>query len=147
MSEDFKIGDIIEYIDCTRDLNFEAARYWANQNGAELLELIENRKIKEDGLLHRYFQIIQSQKVQVQIVEPATNDGLTEEERIDREKIRIREAMIDRQTIRRSRKIANGTWTDDDEQAYLLLDAHVTGIIEARFGAEYDRSESTDESL
>lgn len=30
----------------------------------------------------------------------------------------------------RSRKMANGSWTDEDEQAYLALDTEVTAWIE-----------------
>ena len=37
---------------------------------------------------------------------------------------------IDDNTAERSRKMANGTWTDADEQAYLALDAEVTAWIE-----------------
>lgn len=61
----------------------------------------------------------------------------SEELRIDEEKEKIREALIDKQTLRRIRKMANKTWTYEDEQAYLLLDAKVTGIIEEKFGVEH----------
>lgn len=66
-------NDIIEYIDDTYDENFEAAKHWCRDNGAELVELIERRIYKEveeeiedeDGnkemvkvkKLFRYFQI------------------------------------------------------------------------------------------
>ena len=65
--------DIIEYIDDTYDENFEEAKHWCRDNGAELVELIERRTWKEveeevediDGnkqtikvnKLFRYFQI------------------------------------------------------------------------------------------
>lgn len=45
-------GDIIEYIDGTRDLNFEEARNWCKSNGATFDELIERRDLPK-----RYFQI------------------------------------------------------------------------------------------
>ena len=41
-----------------------------------------------------------------------------------------RKEHIDSKTAMRSRKQANGTWTEEDEQAYLELDAEVTAWIE-----------------
>ena len=40
-------NDIIEYIDDTFDENFEEAKHWCQDNGAELVELIERRIHKE----------------------------------------------------------------------------------------------------
>lgn len=40
----YKIGDIIEYIDGTRDENFELAQKWAKDNNAEFVELVERRE-------------------------------------------------------------------------------------------------------
>jgi len=150
---EFQIGDIIEYIDCTRNLELEAAYEWARQNDADVTELIERRIVKEDNLLHRFFQIISCPKPHIEIVNPEAIEesgdvsGLSEEARIDQEKALIREKMIDRQTIRRIRKMANHTWTPEMEAEYLRLDAEVTGYIESRFGAEYDESDSSEESL
>lgn len=45
-------------------------------------------------------------------------------------RIQYRRDHIDDQTAERVRKTANGTWTDDDEAAYLALDAEVTAWIE-----------------
>lgn len=56
------------------------------------------------------------------------------EKEIDEQKAEMRERLIDRYTIRRIRKMANHTWTDEDEQEYLNLDAKVTGEIEEKFG-------------
>lgn len=44
-----------------------------------------------------------------------------------------RKEHIDSQTAMRSRKMANQTWTSDDERAYLDLDAEVTAYIEEHF--------------
>lgn len=44
-----------------------------------------------------------------------------------------RKEHIDSQTAMRSRKIANQTWTADDERAYLDLDAEVTAYVEEQF--------------
>lgn len=41
-----------------------------------------------------------------------------------------RHEHIDDNTAERSRKMANGTWTQEDEAAYLALDAEVTAYIE-----------------
>lgn len=41
-----------------------------------------------------------------------------------------RHEHIDDNTAERSRKMANGTWTDEDEAAYLALDSEVTAYIE-----------------
>ena len=68
---EFNYNDIIEYIDCTYDENFEDAKHWCNENNAQLIELVEKREEKEveepDVLdpsktnkvikLFRYFQI------------------------------------------------------------------------------------------
>lgn len=45
-------GDIIEYIDGTRDLHFEEARNWCKSNNVTFDELVERR-----NLPNRYFQI------------------------------------------------------------------------------------------
>ena len=144
MSEEFKIGDIIEYIDCTRDLHLEAAYHWAAENDANVIELVENRK-PVGNILYRQFQIVSTPKIHFEKVEVPEGHEDTPEEKIDKEKIKLRERLIDRQTIRRIRKMANHTWTAEDEEKYLLLDAQVTGIIENLYGADND--ESGDKSL
>lgn len=44
-----------------------------------------------------------------------------------------RQQHIDDNTAERSRRQANGTWTEEDEQAYLALDAEVTAYIEEHY--------------
>ena len=147
MSEEFNVGDIIDYIDCTRDLHLEAAYHWAAENNADVVELIENRKTV-DGIMYRQFQIVNKQGMQVEKVEVIEEGHVdTPEEKLDKEKVAIRERLIDRYTIRRIRKMANHTWTPEDEAAYLLLDAQVTGIIENLYKTDADKEESGDESL
>lgn len=51
-------------------------------------------------------------------------------EEIDKARIKYRKAHIDDKTIARMRKTANRTWTEQDEQDYLALDAEVTAWIE-----------------
>ena len=41
-----------------------------------------------------------------------------------------RHTHIDDNTLERNRKQANGSWTEEDEAAYLALDAEVTAYIE-----------------
>jgi len=65
--------------------------------------------------------------------EPAKPQEMIDAE-IDAGKVAIREEMIDKYTIRRMRKMANHTWTDEDEAEYLALDAKVTGMIEEKYG-------------
>lgn len=54
-------------------------------------------------------------------------------EEIDKLRIQYRKDHIDDKTIARMRKTANGTWTEEDEQEYLELDAEVTAYIEKNF--------------
>jgi len=51
-------------------------------------------------------------------------------EDIDKARVKYRQEHIDDKTIARMRKTANGTWTEEDEQAYLALDAEITAWIE-----------------
>jgi hypothetical protein len=53
---EFNYNDIIEYIDCTFDENFENAKQWCIDNDAQLIEIIERRK-EINEKLYRYFQI------------------------------------------------------------------------------------------
>ena len=52
---------------------------------------------------------------------------------VDRMRIQYRKIHIDDRTLARSRKMANGTWTDADEEAYIELDTEVTAYIEEHF--------------
>lgn len=54
-------------------------------------------------------------------------------EEIDIAREKYREMHIDPRTNARTRKMANGTWTEKDEQDYLALDAQVTTYIEEHF--------------
>ena len=51
-------------------------------------------------------------------------------EEVDKARIQYRHEHIDDKTIARTRKTANGTWTEEEEQAYLALDSEVTAWIE-----------------
>lgn len=66
---EFNFNQTIEYIDGTRDLNFEAARRWAYKHGTTFEEDIAARKT-ENGKLMRYF-VIGSEPAPV-VVEPVS---------------------------------------------------------------------------
>lgn len=54
--KNFNFNEIIEYIDGTRDLNFEAAQKWAREHGTTFEEDVTAR-VNIDGALKRYFTI------------------------------------------------------------------------------------------
>jgi len=56
---------------------------------------------------------------------PAPTKDYIKQMRID-----YRHTHIDDQTLERNRKMANGTWTQEDEAEYLALDEEVTAYIE-----------------
>lgn len=80
---------------------------WCNENGYT---------IEDDGV---YYKV-------VKLPEPIPPTY----EEIKQMRISYRREHIDNQTAERSRKIANGTWTEEDESAYLTLDIEVTAWIE-----------------
>lgn len=86
---------------------------WCNENG--------HYTIEEDN---KYYKT-------VEIVIPEPTPPTHEEVR--QQRIRYRREHIDDQTAERSRKQANGTWTEDDEAAYLALDAEVTAYVEEHY--------------
>ena len=75
----FTYNQTIEYIDGTRDLNFEAARKWARENGATFEEDISRRE-KTDGKLKRYF-VIGSEPEKPAPIEPPPAPEPTQEEK------------------------------------------------------------------
>lgn len=104
----YKIGDIVyenEYTD---------AADWCNENNAVLVEIEPDKK---------------GRRFQITAIEPY----IPTYEDVDRMRVQYRHEHIDDKTIARMRKTANGTWTDEDEQEYLALDAEVTAYIEEHF--------------
>lgn len=86
---------------------------WCNENGKYTIE--------DDGIYYKVVKIITPEPT------PPTD------EEIKQMRIRYRREHIDDQTAERSRKMANQTWTTDDEAAYLALDAEVTAYIEEHY--------------
>lgn len=76
---DFKYNQTIEYTDGMRDLNFEAARKWAQENGATFEEDIEAR-VTVGGVLKRYF-VIGSEPEKPAPIEPPPVPEPTQEEK------------------------------------------------------------------
>ena len=101
----YNIGDII-----TID-EYSSAVEWCDENNAYLKEIEP-----EEGT--RRFQIV--------AIEPyvPTHEDIREQREEYRKK------KIDSKTAERSRRQANKTWTNEDEEAYLALDAEVTAWIE-----------------
>lgn len=102
----YKIGDII-YL----DENYSDAVAWCGENNATITEIEPDEK-------GRRFQI-----VEIPPYVPTHDD-------IKNQRIQYRKENIDDKTLERQRRQANGTWTDEDEQEYLALDAEVTAWIE-----------------
>lgn len=104
----YHIGDIVyedEYTDAVD---------WCYNNNATMNEIEADQK-------GRRFQI----------VEIAPYIPTHEDIREQREQ--YRKTHIDSKTAERSRRQANGSWTEEDEQAYLALDAEVTAYIEEHY--------------
>lgn len=80
-TEEFNYGDIIEYIDSTRDLHFEAARKWACTHNATFEELIDRRE-ERDGVLYRYWQILKRPEPEPYIPTPEEEVERERQERI-----------------------------------------------------------------
>lgn len=105
IEQEFNYGDIIEYIDCTEDLHFEAARDWAKTHNATFNELMDKRDLPK-----RYFQI---NKIIIPEPEPLTKEEIS----ALREQAYIKE--VDTLHAQRQRKTILGTWTEQDEANYI----------------------------
>ena len=100
----FNIGDKLS------EENYTQGAIWCNENNATI------QKIDEEYVI-------------VAIPKPAY---LTTEQ-VKALRVAYRKANIDDLTIARMRKQANSTWTEEDEKAYLVLDAEVTAYIEENY--------------
>lgn len=89
---------------------YSQVAFWCNENGYTIVD---------DG---KYYKTVKLPEL----------TPLADEE-IKQMRINYRREHIDDQTTERSRKMANGTWTDEDEQEYLALDAEVTAYIEEHY--------------
>ena len=89
------------------------AAIWCNQNNAH----IEKQPGKQ-----RKYKIVANPEPPAPTIED-----------VDKQRIEYRHEHIDDKTLARMRKQANGTWTQEDEEAYLELDREVTAYIEEHF--------------
>ena len=76
---DFKLNDIVEYVDGTFDQNLEDAKSWAKAHNAVIEEQVEKRHIKEDGTLLRYFIIRSKSNEELQFEVRSIRDQLLKE--------------------------------------------------------------------
>lgn len=116
---EFNFNQTIEYEDCTRDLNFEAARRWAAEHGAAFAEDIAARKTV-NGKLMRYF-VIGSEPAPV-VVEPVPEPTVAElQARKRTERDAIMQSTQDRIDRYRNQIEAGFAPTDDAETFKALL--------------------------
>lgn len=116
---EFNFNQTIEYEDCTRDLNFEAARRWAAEHGAAFAEDIAARKTV-NGKLMRYF-IIGSEPAPV-VVEPVPEPTVAElQARKRAERDAMMRAAQDRIDRYRNQTEAGFDTTDDADTFKALL--------------------------
>ena len=136
--KDYKIGDIID------ETEFTDASLWCRENNATLTEIepvirdveetytvivpVETETVVDEEEREET-RIVQKEFRQFEIIEIPAPPPPTWED-IDRARIEYRQEHIDDKTIARMRKTANGTWTEEDEQEYLALDAEITAWIE-----------------
>ena len=104
----YHIGEIID------DTEYTPASEWCFENNATLTEVDPFGDV-------RRFRIDE-----IPPYVPSYDD-------IKQMRIQYRQEHIDNQTLERQRKQANGTWTEEDEQTYLALDAEVTSYIEEHY--------------
>lgn len=102
MNQEYYIGQIFE------GKYPPAAAVWCNQNNA-------------------YVDVIGDHRYEIKAVPPAPAPTRKD---IEKARIAYRREHIDNETLCRLRKQANGTWTQEMEDAYLALDAEVTAYIE-----------------
>ena len=110
---DFTFNQTIEYIDGTRDLNFEAAQKWAREHGTSFEEDVTTRKMLGDKLM-RFFVIGNEPKPYI-----PTEDELKAQVRAVRDKyMQTTQNRIDRY---RNQKELGIKTTDTEEVVKQLL--------------------------
>lgn len=115
---EYNFNQTIEYIDGTRDLNFEAARRWAAEHGAAFEEDVAARKTV-GGKLMRYF-IIGSEPAPV-VVEPVPEPTVAELQARKRAERDARMSVTQDRIDRYRNQTEAGFDTTDDEATYKAL--------------------------
>lgn len=146
MNNEYYIGQIFIENPYTGECYPSGAADWCNANNASIKELDPITKAFEEPLITEKFveepepHVERTESTQTvlhtvrrfEIYELPPPPAPTRED-IKRERIDYRRVHIDDKTLERNRKIANSTWTEEDEAAYLALDAEVTAYIEENF--------------
>ena len=109
------------YIGQTFSVYPPEAATWCDHNNATIVEKHREEETEYGTVDVRYYEIC--------AIEP----HIPTYEEVDAMRVQYRHEHIDDRTIARMRKQANGTWTDEDEQEYLALDAEVTAYIEENY--------------
>ena len=115
---EFNFNQTIEYEDCTRDLNFEAARRWAYKHGATFEEDIAARKTV-NGKLMRYF-VIGEEPAPV-VIEPVSEPTVAELQAAKRAERDAMMRLIQNRIDRYRNQIEAGFDTTDDEATFKAL--------------------------
>nr|DAH75415.1 MAG TPA: tail fiber assembly protein [Caudoviricetes sp.] len=114
----FTYNQRIEYIDGTRDLNFEAARRWAAEHGAAFEEDVAARKTV-GGKLMRYF-VIGSEPAPV-VVEPVPEPTVAELQARKRAERDARMSVTQDRIDRYRNQIEAGFAPTDDAETFKAL--------------------------
>ena len=115
---EYNFNQTIEYIDGTRDLNFEAARRWAYEHGAAFEEDIAARETV-NGKLMRYF-IIGSEPAPV-VVEPVPEPTVAELQARKRAERDARMSVTQDRIDRYRNQIEAGFAPTDDAETFKAL--------------------------
>lgn len=115
---EYTYNQTIEYIDGTRDLNFEAARRWAAEHGAAFEEDVAARKTV-DGKLMRYF-VIGSEPAPV-VVEPVPEPTVAELQARKRTERDARMSVTQDRIDRYRNQIEAGFAPTDDAETFKAL--------------------------
>ena len=115
---EYNFNQTIEYEDCTRDLNFEAASAWAAEHGTTFEEDIAARKTV-NGKLMRYF-IIGSEPAPV-VVEPVPEPTVAELQARKRTERDARMSVTQDRIDRYRNQIEAGFAPTDDAETFKAL--------------------------
>lgn len=114
---------------CKQDGEVTAYGFWTGTRG-NVQRLEEWAELGYEKTSDKYVQGYDG-KWYIEGTEPEKPAPTYEE--VDAMRVQYRRQKIDNKTIARMRKQANETWTEEDEKAYLALDAEVTAYIEENY--------------
>lgn len=143
---DYYIGQIFIENPVTGECYPDDLHIWCGQNNAQITEIDPITKEFEEPLITEKFvaepephvertettQMVLHTVRRFQVEELPPPPPPTRED-IRMQRIMYRHEHIDDKTLERNRKMANGTWTEENETEYLALDAEVTAYIEEHY--------------